>query len=115
MAIEDGLARLNALPRETLLMELLSVCGSKQWSENVAAAAPFACASGLHAVSNCEWWRLTPEGWLEAFLAHPRIGDRAALAAKFAKPTQESQEQAGAAVIRSPAVSCDDSNPENRP
>ncbi len=42
------------------------------------------------------WWRLSKADWLEAFAAHPRIGDIDALRARFA-PTAAwaSREQAG--------------------
>ena len=46
------------------------------------------------------WWNvLTSKDWLQAFKAHPRIGDKEALRKKFkkSKVVWESGEQAGAA------------------
>ena len=94
----QGIVGLNSLPQSSLQKELLTVCGCQAWVESLSAMQPFASAQGLHAAANQEWWRLSKEGWLEAFAAHPRIGDRAALAAKFSAKTQEAEEQAGAAV-----------------
>jgi OHCU decarboxylase len=42
----------------------------------VAAARPFADAAALAASADAVWESLGPEDWLEAFAAHPRIGDR---------------------------------------
>jgi len=97
----QGIQKLNTLPKGEFVEELLTVCGCRGWVETMSALAPFSSTHGLHAAANQEWWRLSKEGWLEAFGAHPRIGDKAALAAKFSAtqpPAQEAEEQSGAAV-----------------
>jgi OHCU decarboxylase len=43
----------------------------------VAAARPFADAAALAATAADVWDSLTPDDWLQAFAAHPRIGARA--------------------------------------
>jgi OHCU decarboxylase len=42
------------------------------------------------------WWKLEREDWLEAFAAHPRIGDRVEKAAGERDRQWSEQEQAGA-------------------
>jgi 2-oxo-4-hydroxy-4-carboxy-5-ureidoimidazoline decarboxylase len=40
------------------------------------AGFPYASDVAVHAAAEREWRRLEREDWLEAFAAHPRIGDR---------------------------------------
>lgn len=47
------------------------------------ARRPFGSRDALLEAAREEWWALSPDGWLEAFSHHPRIGDRASLAARF--------------------------------
>ncbi len=47
------------------------------------ARRPFGSRDALLTAAREEWWALAPDDWLEAFSHHPRIGDRAALAARF--------------------------------
>jgi 2-oxo-4-hydroxy-4-carboxy-5-ureidoimidazoline decarboxylase len=43
----------------------------------MAAERPFANVAVLAAVAQRLWWSLAAADWLEAFAAHPRIGERA--------------------------------------
>jgi allantoinase len=71
-------------------------CGSTRWSERMARYRPFDSEDALFDVAERTWWALDPADWLEAFAAHPRIGDREALRAKFAATaTWSAREQAG--------------------
>ena len=72
MRLED----LNALDGETAARELLRCCGSTRWARLMAEARPFAGAAAMAAIADTIWWSLAPGDWLEAFAAHPRIGDR---------------------------------------
>ena len=67
--------------------ELLKVCGSLRWTEEVAAARPFASWDELVSRAAATWSALDETDWLEAFGAHPRIGER--------KPGWSQQEQSG--------------------
>ena len=91
----DRLSRLrwfNELPEEKAAAELLAVCHSRRWAERVAAGRPYAGLAELQAAADAVWAELAPEDWLEAFAAHPRIGERGG-----ASPQWSSQEQAGVA------------------
>ena len=61
-----------------LCASFLACCGSRRWAEAMAAAAPFDSPESAAAHAARTWNSLSPEDWLEAFAAHPRIGDRAA-------------------------------------
>jgi len=74
MRLED----LNELDTPTAERELLRCCGSTQWAREMAAARPFESAEAMAQTSDAIWSTLTRADWLEAFAAHPRIGDRAA-------------------------------------
>jgi allantoicase len=59
------------------LTELLhACCGSARWAEQLAAARPFHSWDDLTEKADAIWSRLAPEDWNEAFLTHPRIGER---------------------------------------
>lgn len=94
----DALRRLNELPPAAAAAELLECCGSTRWAMEVAEQRPFRDAQELYERADQVWWRLDAEDWLEAFRAHPRIGER-----KAARETGEDsrrwsgEEQKGAA------------------
>ena len=50
-------------------------CGSRRWSEAMARARPFESEAALIETAERIWWGLSKADWLEAFAAHPRIGD----------------------------------------
>jgi 2-oxo-4-hydroxy-4-carboxy-5-ureidoimidazoline decarboxylase len=63
------------------------------------AARPFGSREELFAAAEAAFGDLAPEGWLEAFAHHPKIGDQEALRARFAETRQWAEgEQAGAAA-----------------
>jgi len=72
------LQRLNALPDEEVEAALLACCGSSVWARRLARRRPFPEVADLFKASNETWWELAQKDWLEAFRAHPRIGERKA-------------------------------------
>ena len=74
----DRIARhLNALDESDARAALLRCCGSQRWVEQMLAARPFADDAGVFAGAERVWWSLGTTDRLEAFAAHPRIGERA--------------------------------------
>jgi allantoicase len=67
---------LNALPAAEAETALLACCGSRVWAHRMAAGRPFRDRADLVKMSDGIWWSLAPEDWLEAFRAHPRIGEK---------------------------------------
>lgn len=67
--------------------EFKKVCGSKEWARRMAEARPFASWDDLLQKAGSIWSALTPDHHLEAFGAHPRIGEK--------KPGWSAQEQSG--------------------
>ena len=72
MRLED----LNALDGESATRELRRCCGSARWARLMAEARPFPSLHSMIATGDAYWVALAPDDWLEAFAAHPRIGDR---------------------------------------
>jgi OHCU decarboxylase len=64
----------NGLPEEQAAGELLAVCHSPRWAGQVAAGRPYADLAALQQAADETWMALGPDDWLEAFAAHPRIG-----------------------------------------
>ncbi len=97
-ARSETLARWNALSAGDAEAEILACCGSRAWARGMAARRPFADESALVAASDEIWRGLSEADWLEAFRAHPRIGEK-----KAEQPTPErsaawsAQEQSSAA------------------
>ena len=70
------LGELNALPPDRAVPELLRCCGSTRWAREMAARRPFGNMEAIGAEADKIWHGLGLEDWLEAFAAHPRIGER---------------------------------------
>jgi hypothetical protein len=58
---------------------LSPICGSSVWVEQVAATFPHSSPASVLTAMDKIWWSLGKSDYLEAFSAHPRIGDAAAL------------------------------------
>ncbi|MDO8677907.1 MAG: 2-oxo-4-hydroxy-4-carboxy-5-ureidoimidazoline decarboxylase [Acidobacteriota bacterium] len=72
----------RAAPADALAT-LSECCGSSRWAGRMVARRPFGSREALLTSAREEWWALSADDWLEAFSHHPRIGDRASLAARF--------------------------------
>lgn len=58
--------------------DLRRVCASTRWADAMTAARPFASWNTLVETATRLWLALDPADWLEAFSAHPRIGEKRA-------------------------------------
>jgi OHCU decarboxylase len=70
------LETLSLLAAPAAHAELLRCCGSKRWATLMIERRPFRSRDGVHALAERIWWSLDVADWLEAFAAHPRIGER---------------------------------------
>ena len=75
-----SLPELNALPRYRAEAELIKCCGSTAWVRAMAGRRPFAGLERLMRAAGEVWWRLDAADWMEAFRAHPQIGQQQAVA-----------------------------------
>jgi allantoicase len=70
------LMRFNVQDEAKAIAALRACCDSDEWARRTAAARPFADLAMLRKAADKVWWELGEAGWLKAFEAHPRIGDR---------------------------------------
>ena len=92
-----GLARINAESAEQARHWFLGFCHSQRWAQAMTDERPFADETELFAAAERCWQSVAPSDVLEAFAAHPRIGDRQALSMKFETLVQREQGQVSAA------------------
>ena len=67
---------LNELAPERAEAVLLGACASRTWAREMAARRPYDDPDALYAAADAVWEKLGADDWLEAFAAHPRIGER---------------------------------------
>jgi allantoicase len=84
----DALKALPAKDREALFR---SLCGANAFAERMAAAMPFASVRSLFAGADSAFASFDEAAWLEAFTAHPALGEAKAAAAATAQSAQWSQ------------------------
>lgn len=79
-----SLERLNQLDEAEAAKALRTCCAAERWVQGMVASRPFESVEDLHEKADRLWPQLETEDWLEAFEAHPKIGDVSSLKAKFA-------------------------------
>jgi hypothetical protein len=95
--------RLDSASPEEARQLLTTCCGSSAWVERMLRKRPFGSTDALLTAAPQAWLDLTHTDWLEAFSHHPKIGDRASLARRFAATAHlSSHEQRGVADSRLP-------------
>ena len=97
---------LNHLSARDAENELLRCCGSTRWARGMAKARPFHNMAELLSKADEIWWSLDENAWLEAFRAHPRIGEQKASSAQSSQAAAWSaQEQSAVATASRNVVS----------
>jgi OHCU decarboxylase len=74
--IRIRLAALNDCSPETAYFQFRRCCGSSAWAGQMADARPFAGLPELEERADRVWASCSSSDWLEAFAAHPRIGEQ---------------------------------------
>jgi len=101
----QAISLLNAMDENALEAELRACCGSTTWVKKMMSARPFTSISSLQAKHAAACAGLEKDDWLEAFRAHPRIGERKAetatgeQAANWARGEQSRVAEASSAVL----------------
>lgn len=94
--MNERLEQLNHASPEAAEADFLSCCGSKKWARLMTQARPFASVNHLLGQAEEIWRSLDAQDWLEAFAAHPKIGERRAAPKQSTQSAQWSQsEQSG--------------------
>jgi len=87
------LRRFNTLPGPRAEAELLTCCGSSAWARKMVALRPFQSLDQILGASDAACAALLRDDWLEAFRAHPRIGEQKAEKAQAAVEQRWSREE----------------------
>jgi len=71
----------------------LKCCGSTAWAKRMTGLRPFSNSDELSSKADEIWWKLAEEDWLEAFRAHPKIGEKKAAAIQSSQAQQWSAQE----------------------
>lgn len=89
-------AHLNTLDGSAFVQTMLGCCGAKRWGELMSRRRPYDSATDLHDAADLVFNQFVQADWLEAFSAHPCLGDMNSLSMAFHGNQQWSAgEQAG--------------------
>jgi len=103
--MNQSVKTLNELSALAAEAEFLKCCGSTKWASAMVGARPFPHAPALFDKADALFGLLSDEDWLEAFRAHPKIGEKKAATAqsdtarKWSAQEQAKTAQAGADVM----------------
>lgn len=93
-----ALTRWNSLDAAEAKSVALSFCGSQRWAEGLVAARPVKSMREWLSNGKSLWWSMGGDDWLEAFAAHPKLGEsKAAASATAQSATWSKGEQSGLA------------------
>jgi 2-oxo-4-hydroxy-4-carboxy-5-ureidoimidazoline decarboxylase len=94
------LKSINELSDDAVAEMFRRCCGSETWVKKMLEAKPFASGEQLFDWSDKAFSELTRADWMDAFAAHPKIGDIKSLKEKYGATKNWAQnEQAGATGI----------------
>ncbi len=84
----------NAMDPAEARTALRHCCASQRWAAGVVAGRPYGDEAELAAASDQVWATMQEPDWMQAFAAHPRIGDQKPAHASAQSTSWSSQEQA---------------------
>ena len=84
------------MPKEEAEEALYGCFANHEWAARLAKSRPYRDVDALLAAAEDAWAELKPGQWLDAFKAHPRIGERGGHV-----PERSEREQAGVAKASS--------------
>lgn len=91
-----SLKRFNEMPIDDARSAMRGCCGSTVWCQSMAAARPYVSLDAVREHADAFLDTLGQTDWLEAFAAHPKLGDMDSLKMKFAgNQTWSAGEQSG--------------------
>ncbi|MCC6554790.1 MAG: allantoicase [Polyangiaceae bacterium] len=82
---------LDSMPEPDARALLLSFNGAGAFAARMLARRPFPSVRALFQAAEDAWWTLAEEDWLEAFAAHPRLGQPRAAATQTARSAEWSR------------------------
>jgi OHCU decarboxylase len=91
------LAAWNEGDESAALEAMLACCAARRWAQAMVALRPISGVESLSLTADEVWSTMEESDWMEAFAAHPRIGERKPAAAGATSEAWPQQEQSSAA------------------
>ena len=85
----------NKADEQSATEAMLLCCAARRWAAGMVALRPIPNVAALSEAADRVWAGMSELDWLEAFAAHPRIGERKAASAPERSVAWSQQEQAG--------------------
>ena len=95
----------NIMPAENAEAALLHCCAAGRWAHGLTMLRPFADPDSLFAAADRVWSTMEEADWMEAFRAHPRIGEHKAAHASEQSASWSRQEQSSAVAAKADVLS----------
>jgi 2-oxo-4-hydroxy-4-carboxy-5-ureidoimidazoline decarboxylase len=92
------LAAWNAAGESIALEPMLACCAARRWAQAMIARRPQPNLKSVRRTADEVWGTMEEPDWMEAFAAHPRIGERKTGPAKSTAAAWSSQEQSSTAA-----------------
>ncbi|MGD0629160.1 MAG: 2-oxo-4-hydroxy-4-carboxy-5-ureidoimidazoline decarboxylase [Terracidiphilus sp.] len=86
----------NEASPQAALELMLACCGARRWAAAMVALRPIFSVKELSATADRIWSTMEEADWMEAFVCHPRIGERKAAHASKKSEAWSHQEQSSA-------------------
>jgi 2-oxo-4-hydroxy-4-carboxy-5-ureidoimidazoline decarboxylase len=99
-----NLDRLNTAPFEQIKRDLLHCCHCENWAQELLLARPYASEANFMQAAEANWFAQAREGWLEAFAAHPKIGDVESLKKKYQNTLSTATQEQGLVAEASQSI-----------
>lgn len=92
-----SLTTVNEFPEPDALALFRTCCAAESWAVGMSDGRPYADVATLHRQADALFAQLDESDWLQAFAAHPKIGDMNSLQKKYAHTAAlAGSEQSGA-------------------
>lgn len=87
------LTELNQLSKTQAVTWFSQCCAAQNWCQKMAEKRPYGTIDAIHIYATTVWSNLSTADYLEAFEAHPMIGDIDSLKKKYASTSQSAQQE----------------------
>jgi OHCU decarboxylase len=98
------LAAFNEADESAAIQAMLACCGARRWAEAMVALRVYSSVESLSLNADAAWSTMEEPDWMEAFAAHPRIGDRDAPSATSVSAAWSQQEQSSTRGAAQPVL-----------
>jgi OHCU decarboxylase len=92
------LAAWNEAAESSALRAMLACCAARRWAQAMVDLRPHRDLKSLRLTADKVWSAMEEPDWMEAFAAHPRIGERKPGPARSTDAAWSRQEQSSAAA-----------------